>query len=159
MRLTAGLATERLRNTSGTRWALLKRQHIADLLDPTNTYLSRVRILETPWFGVFLHAIRRPDTDRHLHNHPWPFFSIILRGGYREKRKVGINGQRWTEFEAPCVNRCGVTDFHAIESLHRTPTWTLMFVGRRRQDWGYATPWGFVPHETYHAERRAEVGA
>lgn len=29
------------------------------------------------------------------------------------------------------------SSFHWIASLDKTPTWTLMFVGRRRRTWGY----------------------
>lgn len=33
-----------------------------------------------------LHNIVTPDLDREMHNHPWSFISIVLRGGYIERR-------------------------------------------------------------------------
>lgn len=36
-------------------------------------------------FGAYLHHIDRPDPGFDLHDHPWPFVSIILRGGYTEE--------------------------------------------------------------------------
>lgn len=144
------------------RWALLQRYDIPDLVDPSATYLTRWRLVETPWFALFLHAIRRPDADRHLHNHPWRrFTTLILRGGYDEAVPAGdpfaADGRRvmrtWTRGSAHTV-RLG--DYHAIANLHRTPTWTLMFVGHRCADWGYATPQGFVPHGDYHLNRTDE---
>lgn len=35
-----------------------------------------------------LHHICTPDLDREMHNHPWSFTSIILRGGYVERRPI-----------------------------------------------------------------------
>ena len=69
---------------TGPRWAFMKRTVIADPLDRTNIYLVRLRILETPWLACYLHSIRRPDSTRALHNHPWGFVSVLLRGGYTE---------------------------------------------------------------------------
>lgn len=33
---------------------------------------------------IYLHKFMRSDEDRALHDHPWSFLSIILRGGYFE---------------------------------------------------------------------------
>ena len=47
-------------------------------------HFKRWRILSTPWFNIFLHFINRADEDKDLHDHPWSFWSIILKGGYIE---------------------------------------------------------------------------
>lgn len=47
-------------------------------------YLIRYTIFSCPWFGIFVHCILRSDDDRDLHDHPWNFWSLILRGTYRE---------------------------------------------------------------------------
>ena len=57
-------------------------------------YLQRFRIVgdmmgRHAWFPftVYLHRFERPDNDRHLHNHPWPWaVSLVLTGGYDEVR-------------------------------------------------------------------------
>jgi len=36
-------------------------------------------------FNVFLHKFLKSDPDD-VHDHPWPFLTIILRGGYYEWR-------------------------------------------------------------------------
>lgn len=41
---------------------------------------------EYPWLGARVHHILSSDDDRAMHDHPWPFLSIILRGGYAEMR-------------------------------------------------------------------------
>ena len=37
-----------------------------------------------------IHEILRSDSDRHCHDHPWPYVSIILRGGYWEVREFPL---------------------------------------------------------------------
>ncbi len=136
-------------------WALFDRKRICDISDRNSLYLSRLYIVETPWFGVFLHGIYRKDHDRALHDHPWDFVSIVLRGGYAERwqRYVGrhvsapIRGQFWS---AGSVHRMRRGEFHRISYLLRVPTWTLVFVGRRRGPWGYLTPHGWVESHDYH---------
>lgn len=113
--------------------------------DDDDDYVTRIRIIQTPWGGVFLHRFDNPDPREALHDHPWPFFSIVLRGGYDEER-------RDTHVYDPCAedtrtysyarsvtrwNHMPLDSLHWISRLHRTPTWTLMFVGRRKRVWGY----------------------
>src|SRR5262249_22689414 len=120
---------------------------------PSNPYMIRWRLIETPWFGVFFHRILRDDADRHLHDHPWPFVSVILRGGYFEHRNVELRDLdmfgnpavvgseiRETWHGPGSVIRHAATDFHRV-ALRRKghgwqpdaviPAWTLVFIGRR----------------------------
>lgn len=165
---------KRATDGSGRRWAIGKRYDIPDLLDRSRVYLRRRRLIQTPWFGVYLHAIHLPDRDRHLHDHPWPFASLILRGGYDEEfcrtRAAALAQARahadWPDefaigalrktWRAGSFHRMPLHAFHAITSLHRTPTWTLVLVGRRQHEWGYATPNGWERHDSYHHGRNAE---
>jgi len=39
-----------------------------------------------PWLALRLHHIRSSDQGGVFHDHPWSFFSLILRGGYFEHR-------------------------------------------------------------------------
>lgn len=124
--------------------ALLERFEIPDLDRPERNYLTRWRLIQTPWFGIYLHRFDGPDSRPTLHDHPWPFVSLVLRGGYVEHRRYGPAGEvvhptlygenvvriRW-------INVKRATDVHWIDRLTRTPTWTLMLVGRRRREWGY----------------------
>jgi hypothetical protein len=51
--------------------------------DDGDVYMVR-RAFNTPLGGVKLHHILRSDDDRDLHDHPWSFLSIVLKGGYWE---------------------------------------------------------------------------
>lgn len=147
------------------RWAFLSRSDIPDIEHPERTYLARLRVVETPWGGILLHALRRPDNTRALHDHPWTFWSIIVSGGYQEifAPNLAAAVARGTSIEEPgpsdnevqriwkwlSIHRIHRGEFHAITELAATPTWTVLLVGPRRSDWGFATPAGFVRHEIY----------
>jgi hypothetical protein len=50
-----------------------------------NPYLLRWFIIpRNPIFNIYLHQFLRSDDDRALHDHPWPWCSILLRGSYAE---------------------------------------------------------------------------
>jgi hypothetical protein len=119
-------------------WAFMETFRIPNF-DTDEDYLMRIRIIQTPWFGVYLHKIGTPDSRPTLHDHPWNFVSVVLWGGYDEmvpwikhadQQLIRPHVVRW-------INRKRAEDFHFISRLHRTPTWTLMFTGRRRRVWGY----------------------
>jgi hypothetical protein len=137
--------TDHKRDSAAPRWALFRVTRIPNLVTGA-IYLWRLRIIETPWFGVFLHKINEPDNDRNVHDHPWKKFrSLILKGGYTEWR-VHVEGEglarteshtrRWYSWFS--VNKINEGDFHTIEHLWRgRPCWTLVLVGRRSAEWGF----------------------
>lgn len=126
----------KLASNRSARWAFMERFEVPDY-DGDGNYLTRLRVVQTPWFGVYLHRFDGPDPRPTLHDHPWPFLSLILRGGYVERR---LNTMTMTVNEAHLVrfvNRMRTHDAHAIMRLLRVPTWSLMLVGRRVRTWGY----------------------
>lgn len=116
------------------RWAFMQRFVVPDF-DSDEDYLRRLRIVQTPWFGVYLHRIGTPDSRPTLHDHPWNFVSIVLRGGYWEC--VPRFGDYADPQPVRWINRKRAEDLHYILTLDRVPTWTLVLVGRRRRVWGY----------------------
>jgi hypothetical protein len=84
-----------------------------------------------------------PDPRATLHDHPWSFLSIIVRGGYIERRldPMTMTVDHWHVVR--WWNRVRALDAHSIRSLLRNPTWTLLFVGRRRRTWGYLESEGY----------------
>lgn len=140
----------KFRDGTGKSWAFWKTFLIPDARRPEVTYLKRLRIVQTPWFGVYLHWIYLPDDDRDMHDHPWSFWSLIVRGGYTERTQTTISGVRLTGLD-PVLRR------HRTFSLHKHPlarahrivdlrpkTITLLLVGRRCREWGFYTDQGFV---------------
>jgi hypothetical protein len=136
---------EKLEGTDGSRWAFLKRTYIPELATAETALLKRWRIIQTPRFAVFLHKHFKPDPSRDLHDHPYNFWTWILKGDYSEDRDRG----------RVIVWRRGSLHFmkaewpHSIRALSRVPTWSLLFVGRRRRIWGFYTDNGWVPYKEY----------
>lgn len=134
-----------------TKWAFFKRYDIVDAVNPSKVYLTRWRLLQTPWFGIFIHKINLPDSDRALHDHPWNFVSLILKGGYDEKRPTELVRRDIASFAFRRAE-----DLHAIVRLWQVPTWTLILIGKNRRNWGFQTESGWIPHDKFINTRMME---
>jgi hypothetical protein len=139
-------------------------------LAPDGYYMKRW-ILRLPFgFTIRLHQILRSDGDRHLHDHPFDFTSLLLTGGYTEITPCDECNPELSDCSTPHPNQCTacfgterqVTKFprfsinrkraeavHAL-LLHR-PVLTLVFAGPKRRDWGFQTEEGWVHNEHYSA--------
>ena len=128
------------------KWGLLQARVISDGGD--TVYMKRLTILLTPWFSIKLHRIYRPDRDRDLHDHPWTFLSILLRGTYLEDTVDGPRLVRWWNWKR-------AEGRHSIKWTSRTPIWTLVFTGPKRRVWGFWVDEGtrFVSWEKYDEEK------
>lgn len=67
------------RSFLGFRWRSL------DLIHDGVTFLRRRGIEHLRLGGNLIHWLDGPDPGLDLHDHPWPFVSIVLRGGYTEE--------------------------------------------------------------------------
>lgn len=99
-------------------------------------------------FDCRLHHILRSDLDRHLHDHPWDYTTIILRGGYweelfedetRKTTKLTWHGPgSILQREARSMHRLRLPEVLNPDLTSRTQTaWTLFFMGQKKQDWGF----------------------
>lgn len=110
-----------------------------------NPYMLRWYLFpRNPWLNLYLHKFMRDDDDRALHDHPWWFVSVLLRGSYTE----------WRGFpETELVSRKRIFPsiaFRSAETRHRVtlpggPCWTLVLTGPKKRTWGFWCPKGFVP--------------
>lgn len=134
---------------SGSRWAFWRWTEVP------SEFITRLHLIMTPWFAIVLHWIRKPDPEPHLHDHPVTFLSLILRGGYNELREHGPSGpnkdpsdRRWRRRRWFNFFRASPQDRHRI--THCDPrTTTLCFMGPKRREWGYHTPFGWVHYKEY----------
>lgn len=107
-------------------------------------------------YGVYLHRFQRSDADE-MHNHPWPFVSIILAGGYYEKTPApgwhNGDGPARVRWYAP--GRILVRPANWIHSVlipDGREAWTLILRGAKCQSWGFFCPRvGFVPWRQHAA--------
>lgn len=120
-------------------FAFMKRFEIPTF-DDDGLYLTRWRIVQTPWFSLYLHRFDAPDSRPTLHDHPWTFVSLMLRGGYMERRLNPHTMQVDEAHRVRWINRVRASDAHAIMTLARVPSWSLLLVGPRVRTWGYWEP-------------------
>lgn len=129
--------------------------------DPANPYLRRWWVIpRNRWFNVYLHHFLRDDDDRALHDHPWHWCSILLRGGYVEHTIDAGGIHRRTERQAPSVKFSRASRAHRVE-LQRGRSaiggpreifdcWTLFITGPVFRTWGFHCPErGWVPWQEF----------
>ena len=115
-------------------------------------YLTRYYLFlkDRKWFpfNIFLHNFHKGDPDD-LHDHPWPYCTIILKGGYWEHQKAGK--RKW---RAPgTIRLAGSRSLHRIELEPGVDTWTLFIPGPQLREWGFIDNGEWKQHEQYLAER------
>lgn len=87
-------------------------------------------------FAVRIHHILRADWDRHPHNHPWNFRSIVLDGWYREESlEKGVTYLRMAH--AGDTYKRTRFDFHRITQVSEGGVWTLFITGKKSMEWGF----------------------
>ena len=114
---------------------------------------SSGRLRRFSWcpISVRVHHINRPDQDRHLHDHPWNARTIILQGGYLERRQGG----EYRVMSRGKTARLRFGEYHRIASLAPLGAMTLFVTGKYRGTWGFLVNGEKVPYKTYLAERAA----
>lgn len=116
----------------------------------------RWRLFSCPWFAIYIHKIYTCDNDKHPHNHPWKFTSIVLGGEYQETDK---NEQLSDIRKFGSIYTLDTDKFHRMYITE--PSTVLIVTGRRKHDsWGYWTQNGLIDWETYRKEHdtKDEVG-
>lgn len=105
------------------------------------SYLTRLTLLRTPWFQVMLHWIHRPDLDGALHDHPWRFLSIILRGWYEEMvgeptlDKLGLLNLRTRVVSI--FNYKSKRTAHEVTRVSKRGVLSLVITGPVEKSWGF----------------------
>lgn len=131
-------------------------------------HFKRWRILETPWLNIYVHGIYKEDEEAHMHDHPWNYLSIVLRGYFSEKilnydvitayGKVSRDGKprEWKSrrLEEKVVGPSSfiyrkAETFHKITKLHSNSVYTLFFTGKRKREWGYDFNGHWLDNVTY----------
>lgn len=153
-------ATSKPKADGSAHWGFFGITEIPDHDNPEQVYLKRWRIIESPWFGVKVHHILLSDNPvtRGLHDHPWSFLSIRLRGNYTELRQgpnfenqlsrglrgsdVCLDAGIYRRHTHRFLNVVRSTDLHAVRLRNGYPCWTLVLNGRRCREWGFRFPGG-----------------
>lgn len=112
-------------------------------------------------FNIFVHKFLKGDPDD-VHDHPWPYATLILRGGYYEwtpdfdAQDVKIGETR--HWRGPGHFRiCSPESYHRIELKSGVTAWTLFMPGPKRREWGFLVNNKWIPHYKYlkHSEEQS----
>lgn len=92
-------------------------------------------------FNITLHKIVRSD-DPIFHDHPWPYMTVILKGGYYEHTPVFDNdGKKFAEFTRWCgpgtIIKRKANEMHWLELDGEQPVTTLFMMGPQQREWGF----------------------
>lgn len=133
-------------------------------------YMYRYWLFRSRWLSARIHHIASHDRDPYMHDHPWSFVSVVLRGCYMEQRPLDPTHPVFNEAG---VEPCGGTargpgsicyrracDRHRI-SFVGSGTYTLFILGPLVQWWGFYTPAAKLYYRDYlkarsEAQQKAE---
>lgn len=116
-----------------------------------DVHFRRYRLIQTPWFALYIHHILKSDEDRDLHDHPWNFSSLILKGSYAEmwKKSPLFKVNRNQVYYPGDIVKHAAEDAHKI-TLMSKDVWTLVLVSGPRRPWGYRLKDGtWLSHQAY----------
>ena len=107
-------------------------------------------------FNIFVHRFHKSDPGD-VHDHPWPYATLILKGGYYEwvpefdsKGKMIGEIRHWRK---PGHFRiCGANSYHRIELDPNVTAWTLFMPGPQRKEWGFLVKNNWVHNDQYLSE-------
>ena len=149
-------------------------------------YLTRYYLFlkDRKWFpfNVFLHNFHRSDPDD-LHDHPWPYATLILKGGYWEwiplwkfgTQTMSADGTNLEVTRVVCgesrvwrgpghFRTCKADSYHRIELEPGVDCWTIFMPGPQKRDWGFLThkdwnadTFNWVYHEDYIAKKTGKI--
>jgi hypothetical protein len=116
-------------------------------------------------FNVTLHKIVRSD-DPIFHDHPWPYMTIVLKGGYYEHTPVfDKDGKKFAEFTRWCgpgtIIKRKAHELHWLELEGNQPVTTLFIMGPQQREWGFLTESNtgnqhWVKHDNYLADNATQ---
>lgn len=113
--------------------------------DGKTTYLERFYYMNLrPFARMTIHHLMRSDMDG-FHDHPWPWQTFIIKGGYWEHKPDG------TFWRGPGyhANR-SADDLHWLEIDPKCPdVWTLFLMGPKQKNWNFMCGGKLIPHQRY----------
>lgn len=111
-------------------------------------YLKRLTVIRCFLGSIMVHNILQTDNGC-LHDHPWSFLSIILKGGYVEHTKTGAR-----------LYGPGSILYRPAKFSHRLeifqPCKTIVITGPKRRTWGFWTPKGWKKWTHYSSQNKCE---
>lgn len=88
-------------------------------------------------FGVRIHRWYRSDDKRFFHNHPFWFWTFVLKGSYTDvSLNVDTNHIKRDNLKLFNIRFRKAVHLHYVE-VPKGGTITILFTGRKTQNWGF----------------------
>lgn len=142
----------------GRKRVILDRESSEPYLERYYVFLKDRKLFP---FNVFLHKFLKSDPDD-VHDHPWPYATLILRGGYYEWipsfDEYGNMISESKHWRKPGHFRvCKPNSFHRIELDPNVECWTMFMPGPQRREWGFLVKNEWIRNDEYIAQRTANA--
>lgn len=133
-------------------------------------YLIRYTICNNNWFSIKIHHLLISD-DYCLHDHPWHFYSLILKGGYYEHTPVKDQHKniltKTFDSRFDSIMRKWYKPFsflsrpahwiHRLELPEGKDCWTFVITFKKTKEWGFFTEnFGFINWKKYISEEHCQ---
>jgi len=138
-----------------------RKRIIMDRID-NEPYLERYYVLfntrQHKGFNVYLHKFLKGDPDD-VHDHPWPYATFILAGGYYEWiPQFNADGTKNCEVRkwrgAGHFRICSPNSYHRVELKEGVTAWTLFMPGPHKRQWGFLVNNKWIHNDDYLASRK-----
>jgi len=88
-------------------------------------------VINFHFFSIRLHHWIASDDQRNFHDHPWWFWSFVLKGSYVDRTTEGVNVRNNNSFKFfPALHQ------HTV-IVPKSGCWTLLLTGREKRTWGF----------------------
>ena len=130
------------------------------ILDRNNKHPYLIRyylfLKERSWFpvNIFLHKFMKSDPGD-LHDHPWSYFTFIVKGGYFEWTPQP-DGRVLREWHGRWHFRFkSASSKHRIELMEGVTPWTIFIAFKHEREWGFYPKGKFV-HNAKYLEKKGK---
>jgi hypothetical protein len=108
-------------------------------------------------FNVFIHKFLKSDPDD-VHDHPWPYATLILKGGYYEW--IPLFDGKGKKIAETCTWRgpghfrtSSANSYHRIELDPSVECWTMFMPGPQKREWGFLVNNKWIHNDVYLTQR------
>jgi hypothetical protein len=156
------------------KWFQFNKRIVIRREDGVPYLIRRTLVSFGTWFSIKYHQILVSD-EACMHDHPWAFLTIILKGGYYEwTPKSQIDSGEYIDSQFSITGEYENCNWHKPGSImyrpakwqHRLelqkdsnkglqiiPAHTLVFTFKVNRDWGFITKHGWIFWKNYNKDR------
>lgn len=100
-------------------------------------------VIDFGFFSIRLHHWLSSDDQRYLHDHPWWYISLVVKGSYIDRSDKGD-----TKRNPGSISYYPATHKHTV-SVSSGGCWTILITGREVRDWGFWVKGKFKKRNRY----------